>query len=134
MGKSKKKRFSIAVTGAGRLMAMFFTDGMQRYPHATWYDRSSQTTAAIEVEIQLGESGFIRPADRQRLRRAKRHLRSPRSVDVTVSFAKSGNVETVVLIGSKRRRTLLFKAAETDSLTTLETYVFQIVTEIGSVL
>ena len=55
-------------------------------------------------------------------------------MDVTVSFAKSGNVETVVLIGSKRRRTLLFKAAETDSLTTLETYVFQIVTEIGSVL
>jgi hypothetical protein len=106
-------KFSIAVTGSGKLLGVFVTEGMNRYFCATWYDRSDFGTAAIKQEIASDNSKLVSP------RYHRVHPAKPAPADVTVSFKSLGDLEMVTVIGGTYRRTLSFptdfgKAGESD--------------------
>ena len=94
--------FSIAVTGSGKLLGVFVTEGMDRYFCATWYDRSDFDSAAIKQEVALDNSKLVSP------RYHRVHPGKPAPADVTVSFKTAGDLEMVTVIGGTYRRTLSF--------------------------
>lgn len=102
MAHRSSDKFSVAVSGSGTLLAMFMTEGSNRYYCATWYDYSDYTTAAIKQEIALDHSKFAAP------RYHRVHSAKPVPVDVTVSFKTAGDLQMVTVSGGTYRRTLSF--------------------------
>lgn len=117
--------FKIAIAGSGRLLGMFVTECMTRFPNAVLYDRSDQFMAAAKQEITLGKSKFASPEFRREALVAEKNLGSPARVAVTVTFQSQGEVENVTVAGKESGRTLSFNFAAGGEWQQLEDFVRQ---------
>lgn len=116
-------RFSMAISGNGRLLGMFVTEGMKRFPNATMYDRTEQFRNFAEQEVKLGKTEFAAPEFRKSALVTERNLRSPAAVDVTVVFRSLGTHETVTIAGKVTRNTSSFDFGSAGNMQDVEGFV-----------
>jgi hypothetical protein len=110
--------FSVTVWGKGRLLGWTITDGMQRFPQSTWFDRSGEIQAFIKREVQLGRSGYLDKEGRELAERAAKNLRKPKQTDVDLHFSSSADRGLVHVVGRRGKRSLSYgyDAASLDDL------------------
>lgn len=116
-------KFSMAISGSGRLLGMFVTEGMKRFPNATMYDRTEQFRNFAEQEVKLGKTEFAAPDFRRSALVTERNLRSPTPVDVTISFQSLGTHETVTIAGKVTRNTSSFDFVAPAEMQDVEAFV-----------
>jgi len=121
------EKFTVAIAGSGRLLGMFATELMAKYPKAVVYDRSDQFKAALKQEIELGKSKFAAPEFRKLALTAERNFGSPARVDVTVTFMQFGQVERVGFATSGGGRSTSFDFGAAKEWSELERFVQLIV-------
>lgn len=110
--------FSVTVWGGGRLLGWTITDGMQRFPQSTWYDRSGEIQAFIKREVQLGRSGYLDEKGRKLAERAAKNQRNPKKTDVDIHFRSSAERGLVHVVGRRGKRSLSYgyQAGSLDDL------------------
>ena len=124
-------KFSIAVSGEGRALGMFFTEFLARFPNATCYDRTGQTQQAIQQEVTLGKSAYASTEFRRSALVAERNLASPPKSDVTVRFEQRGQVENATVAGKVSRRILSFDFGAARDLQDAVNFVVRVVQAVG---
>lgn len=126
--RQPSQKFSIAVSGTGRLQGMFFTECLARFPHATLYDRSAKTNAARQEEADLGKTDFASPEFRKLAIKTEKNLTDPVTANVGVDFLDIGDLETVGVVsqtGFSKRLTFNFKTCK--SLKEMEDFIQKVV-------
>jgi hypothetical protein len=93
--RQPSQRFTLAVTGSGSLQGMFFTEIMQRFPHAQVFDRSNGMNQARAGEAGLGQTEYASPEFRRLAIKTQSNLLDPPPTDVTVDFFHLANMDTV---------------------------------------
>jgi hypothetical protein len=68
------------------------TDGCQRLPNATWYDRSPRTMAILAREIAFQRSEHVSAETRERAKKAQANFNNPKPTDVQVTFSGNGRI------------------------------------------
>lgn len=116
-------KFSIAIVGSGRLLGMFVTECMTRFPKAVVYDRTDQFMGNANQEIMLGKTKFASPEFRRSALVAEKNLAAPARADVAITFQSLGQVENVTVANSAGKRTLSFNFAEADKWQQLDDFV-----------
>jgi len=111
------ERFSVSLHGKGTGMAdLVLTDGCQRLPNATWYDRSPRTLALIAREIAFQRSEHVSPETRERAKKAQANFHNPKPTDVQVTFSGSGRIGDdtaqkglIQIVGRRGKRNLSYE-------------------------
>ena len=116
MPRQPSSKFSIAVEGYGRLIDMFFTEVMQRFPQATVYDRSSRADRARAAETRLSKTEFASPEFRALGVKTEASLLEPSPTDVAVRFTPLGDTESVGVVGKGYGKRLSCNLAKTKSI------------------
>jgi hypothetical protein len=119
--ESKKKilsllRFSVSLHGRGPVMAdLILSDGCQRLPNVTWYDRSPKVRAMIASEIELQLSELVTPETRERAKRARANFLNPPPTQVQVHFSgegtlgdKTNRMGKIRIVGRRAKRELSY--------------------------
>jgi hypothetical protein len=125
--RQPSQKFSIAVSGSGRLQGMFFTECMARFPHATVYDRSDGTTRARREEASLGQTENASPDFRKLAIKTEKNIADPTSANVGVSFLDIGQLETVGVVSRGFNKRLTFNFATGKSLSEMEAFIQKVV-------
>jgi hypothetical protein len=124
-------KFSIAVSGTGRLQDMFFTECMQRFPHATLFDRSAKVNAARQQEADLGKTEFASPEFRKLAIKTEKNLNDPVIAAVAVDFLDIGQLETVGVVSKGFNKRLTFNFATKPTLKEMEDFILKVVDAVG---
>jgi hypothetical protein len=132
MGDSQQKKFSVRVTGSGRLISSVFYFGMERYPDATWYDFSDRIKTFIAGESRLAKRGYLNPEGRRNARRAEQNLRNPPRVDIKIDFRELRQMEVVFIRGRKGNKALRFDFTAPSA--NFDFYARQVLSEMKSFL
>ncbi len=95
-----RRGFSVSLHGrASGMSGLVLSDGCQRLPNVTWYDRSPKVRAIIAREIEFQLSKHVTPETRERAKKAQSNFRKPPPTDVQAHFSGEGRIGD----GSHRR-------------------------------
>jgi hypothetical protein len=123
--RQPSEKFSIAVSGRGRLLGMFVTECLQRFPHATLYDRTDGMDRARFNEAGLGLSPDASPDFRRQAIRTIQKMADPPHIDCSVTFMDLLNMETVSVVSRGFSRRLAYHL-DKATLDQMEKFVDQI--------
>jgi hypothetical protein len=133
-------KFSIAVEGSGKLLGMFVTKCMKRFPNATIYDRSNQFRSFAAQERTLGNSELASPEFRRSSADRGPDWSAP--VDVTVTFQinvdkendekENDDKENVIVADKQSSRILTFDMAAAKHMHQVESFVHQVIQAVAS--
>ena len=110
---------SIAITGDGQLFQVWLSHAMNRFPTATFYDRSAATTAVRQGEVTLGKKGFLDAAGQASAQRTAQNLANPPEVDATVTFSgpvQNGTVKVTCRNGAEKVVQVRLHALDDDAI------------------
>ena len=123
-------KFSVAVTGSGKLHSMFFAEFQSVFPNATMYDRSGVANKARAAEAALGKTEFASPDFRKSTIAIEKNLANPPKTDINVHFEPRGNIEAVSISSSSGKRMFNFDDDKVGSIDGLVDYVKQLINAI----
>ena len=129
--RTQNDAFTLAVTGSGRLVGMFFTECSKAFPKVTMYDRTGPINAARSAEASLGRTAYASPEFRREAVAIQANLARPTRVAVTVNFGQTGPNDLVTVSGRTSRRTLSYNIEWAGSIALLVYYVMQVVGAVG---
>jgi hypothetical protein len=124
--RQPSEKFTIAVSGSGRLLGMFVTECLSRFPHATLYDRSRQADLARFKESDVGVSADVSQDFRKQAIRTIANLADPPHIDCSVTFLDLRNIETVSIVSRGFSRRLAYNLDEKATIQQMKTFIDQV--------